>query len=598
MQPYDEIPPGDLSGERFLTFSLCDTPAWDSISGSGASCWDETYGPEHEEGNLFSYPSHVEDTPGYEERQEGPVVTRPDSFNVSGGEKKYLKVESASEDVAAQTSQTNVNAGFGVVGNIGVPDVGFGLEILAEGVDIKLPKIDIFGFEVAPNFIWNKTQMDVSTKTYETSESFEVDPGGQGLPCTGTDHKVSAAFFVDPAGAMNVAFGVDLLTDTAEPRAAWRRDGMYGDRPDPALVLPERFTYDRKAGLWSSEPDKWSATQLRGIRFWDELAKTWTTSCLAQDGQYRIQVPLYNASFKDAGDVTVEMSIRRHHSEDVVKVLGRKTAHLGGWPNNKAKVSFDLSGADLLGLDPHEAYHDLCFVLDPDGEIEELHEEWGKEADGGDPGGNNVGRYPIGVIHSRPMYTSGDVTCYADGSETPVRTKATAAAAAAAGEEGFTVWFEPVREDDARTRLSVAEFRQELAEQTESFRAHGWVRYNGPGPLTGLHVTVAHLESDGSRQIIARKIVPALYPDREYPFSFIVSPGTVEKEKFIIDVAGHGVSLRWPHEDERPTPDDQPDDEGSSSGGGCSTHAGTSAGLGGLALLALGALLLRGRDRK
>ena len=207
-------------------------------------------------------------------------------------------------------------------------------------------------------------------------------------------------------------------------------------------------------------------------------------------------------------------------------------------------------------------------MVDPDNEIDELHEEWGKESEGGDPGGNNVGRLTLGLWSARPMFISGDAKnremVYADGSTTPVPvTKAESASVAAAGTEALTLWFEPIRDDDARERLSAAEFREELAKQTEAFRAHAWALYDGRGPVTNLHVTVSHLEGDKTQHIIARKSIPALYPGKAYPFSFWVDPSAVEKEKFVIEITGPGVHLSWANGDEeQPTPSDG----GSSSG--------------------------------
>ena len=590
VQPGEEVPSEASGGVRYMTYSLCDSPG-DTTFGlaGGGSGGDDIYNAAHEEGNLFSYPTKASSTPGYKEKQASPLDgLRYLSFNAAGGltpqsnePNEVLTLDKSTVSTDTDSFQTTDRANASFTMNFGVPSFGFGAATLS----FSVPAVDLGGFEAAFNGDWTRTDMTVSTKRYDTTEGFQLYRGAGGLPYGNVDHWMDGVFYVDSAGAMTTAFGVDLKHDTTT-QAAWMKGGMYDQgKSDPALVLPRRFSaITGSDGGWTWKPNYNypNATQLRGIRFKEKDTGKWASSCLAQDADYEVHVPLYNASFVDAGEVTVEMRLREHFSSADKEVLGRTTVKLGGWPNHRATAVFGLTSAKLSGLVPDN--YDLWFAVDPSGDITELHEDWDPEKD---PGGNNGGRYPIGVIPSRPMYISGDVTYYADGSSDDVKPKA-AAAAATEGRK-VEVWFAPIREDDARTRLTVAEFREELAAQTESFHAHGWAGYSGHGPLTNLRLTIAHLESDGTRHVIARRIVPALYPDREYPFSFMIHPSMVDDMNFVVNVSGSGVSLRWPNEEEQPTPDG-----GSSSGGGCS-----ASGFGGLAALAvLGAALLKGRRRK
>ena len=43
-------------------------------------------------------------------------------------------------------------------------------------------------------------------------------------------------------------------------------------------------------------------------------------------------------------------------------------------------------------------------MVDPDNKLDELHEEWDYK---NDPGGNNVGRYPIAVLAEEPKAAAG-----------------------------------------------------------------------------------------------------------------------------------------------------------------------------------------------
>ena len=576
VQSGDEVPEGELSGERYMTLSLCDTPSYKGHSGGGGHVQDDTYAPSHEEGNLFSYPVKI----SFDPQPDAPEFKSAGDYNVADGASSTMAIESSETNTSKLSGQLVGEATGSFVGNLGIPDLGLGGDLLGTGVQIKLPTIDTAGLQASINLKFSGTVSKVSTKSFNASERFEVQHGEASLPCEGTDHNLSVATYVDKAGMLTTTFAVDLLTDSIapEPAVAWRRGGMYGGKPDPALVLPARFTYESKEDVWYPASDRWSATHVRGVRLWDDGAKSWSSQLLAQDASYKVHVPLYNASFKDAGGVKVALGIRKYQSEEIVREkVDEIVVKLGGWPDNKATAVFDLPSAVLSSLPPDN--YDLVFVVDPDNEIDELHEKWGKESEGGDPGGNNEGRIGIGLWSARPMFISGDAKnremVYADGSTTPVPVTKAESAAATAGEEGLTLWFEPIRDDDARTSLSVAEFREELAKQTKAFHAYGWARYDGRGPVTGLHVTVSHLEGDRTRHIIARKVIPALYPGKAYPFSFIVDPNTLEKEKFVIDVTGPGVSLSWSHGDEQTTPDG-----GSSSGGGC-----TASSLGALVLL-------------
>ena len=381
-------------------------------------------------------------------------------------------------------------------------------------------------------------------------------------------HLVKTQLYSDAAGVMKVGFAVDLQDSDA---LAWRSDGMYGASPDIALVLPAKFSRYTSVvdnvtrAVWSANPDRKSAIQLRGIWFKDEAGNV-VSSALVRGKKYTVEIPVYNASFKAPnGNVSIEMRLRKvADSEENDKDLGlldTQTFSIGGWKknteDNKATVKFSWMVPATLAA----GEYDLYFVIDPKGEIAELHENWDSVKD---PGGNNVGRYPIAVLEKEPeTYTTaaGDVSI------------------ASVSESDFKMLFRPIDADDTREWLTFDEFRAELADMDEDFRAYAKVVYSGSDTLTNLYLDALRVDTDGTENRIATRVIPALFPNTERELSFIVSPKKAKNGFFTVDITGDGTALHWPKD--------------SNSGSSSSGSSGCDGGFGGVALLAVAAALIK-----
>lgn len=119
--------------------------------------------------------------------------------------------------------------------------------------------------------------------------------------------------YLDVTGATTVAWAVTYFERTND---LWNSDGIYSKLPDPALLLPEKFKY------YASESSEWdrpgfainsndqTALKVRGVRFTADIdtdSKIDSSNLLVKDIDYTITVPVYNASFKDAENVTVRL---------------------------------------------------------------------------------------------------------------------------------------------------------------------------------------------------------------------------------------------------------------------------------------------------
>lgn len=192
-------------------------------------------------------------------------------------------------------------------------------------------------------------------------------------------------------------------------------------------------------------------------------------------------------------------------------------------------------------------------MIDPENLIDELHEEWNAETD---PAGNNAGRYPIAVLDDEPaVYTT---------------TYHVSVSAASVSENDFRLLFEPVRDDDTRTELTFDEFRKEAVSQAEDFRAFARIVYSGNEILTNQYMNVTRTVSDGVRERIAFRTIPAIFPNSERKMSFMVSPSILRNSVFNVDIVGDVVNLHWSSEaDSDSEPEPEPISGISSSSGGC-----------------------------
>lgn len=541
----------NLNGDVFMTFSMCDAPVI-THGVSGQSNQFDDYQPIHEEGNLFSYPTKIENIPYYSLKQAD--LTQEAGTNIGskteGTSQIRLSLSTATSDVSGLTTKSKkaINGSLTLV--------------------IGAPKVTGASTSATASYARELTNTDTFTKTYSESDEFIVTINNNPLPFSSSyiQHKIMSQLYSDAAGVMKVGFAVDLKS-AGENALVWRSTGMYGTKPDIALVLPARFDrtsntqYNNTLIKWTANGDRISATQIRGIHFIDENGD-YTTASLVKGKKYTVQIPVYNASFKAPDEpVEIEMRLRRIISNDETLdtdygQLDIQTFTIGGWTrdteNNKATVSFNCE----IPSDITQGNYDLYFVIDPSDDIKELHEDWDPETD---PAGNNVGRYPIAVLDDEPPAYS---TAYG-----------ASISAASVSENDFVLLFEPVRNDDTRTELKFDEFRKEAVKQTEEFRAFARVVYSGSEILTNQYMNVTRINPEGTLERIAFRTIPAIFPNTERNVSFMVSPELLRNSTFNVDIVGDGTNLHWqtePGSDPDPDPDPTPNNPGSS-GSGCNT---------------------------
>lgn len=546
----------DLNGDVFMTFSMCDAPVI-THGVSGQSYQFDDYQPIHEEGNLFSYPTKIQNIPYYSSRQAD--LTQETGTNIGskteGVSEITLSLSTATSDVSGLTTKSKkaINGSLTLV--------------------VGAPKVTGASTSATASYARELTNTDTFTKTYSESDEFIVTINNNPLPFSSSyiQHKIMSQLYSDAAGVMKVGFAVDLKS-AGENALVWRSTGMYGTKPDIALVLPARFDrttstqYNNTLIKWTANGDRISATQIRGIHFIDEDGN-YTTASLVKGKKYTVQIPVYNASFKAPDEpVEIEMRLRRIISNDETldTDYGRldiQTFSIGGWvqdtENNKATVSFNCEIPTTIT----QGNYDLYFVIDPEDSIDELHEDWNSKTD---PAGNNVGRYPIAVLNNEPPAYS---TAYG-----------ASVNAASVSENDFRILFEPVRNDDTRTELTFDEFRKEAVSQPEEFRAFARVVYSGNEILTNQYMNVTRINSEGTLERIAFRTIPAIFPNSERNVSFMVSPELLRNSTFNVDIVGDGTNLHWqsepgsdpdpePDPEPTPTPTPTPHNPGSSSGG-------------------------------
>ena len=568
-KPNDEV--GD---DKFMTFTLCEAPEIHDGEAGNSSQLDD-YNPIHEEGNLFSYPALIEHIPYWGAYQ---AILSQKKTTTMGKTRSSLTVDLT--EVNTNNTTTTTKSKKALNGSL--------------TLSLNVPKYLHASTTATGSYSKELTNTEAYTKTYQKSDKFiiELPASTTGIQSGYTAHSIAAQVYADAAGVMKTAFAVTELNQDA---ALWNRyGGVYGKKPDPALVLPKRFGIFKDAeGLqkWGAVEHWPTALKLRGISFYDVTAESSTIfsdelnssrsnlsrHSLIAGHTYKIQIPVYNASFVDAGNVDVEMRICKMNGNaddntlpDIssLNIIDRQTVRLGGWVDgsalglndpdpNKAMVSFDWT----IDSSYTESNYRLFFVIDPDNKIDEIHEVWDVSKEGGqytgDPGGNNVGYAKIAILNSEPEIVSDS-------------SGLSHVAADNVTEDDFEVYFEPVRANDTRTWLTLEEFRGELANMKEDFIAKGKVVYSGTRTLTDVSFTMLRNRS-GELSVIADRNIPAIFPNKEYYFSFIVYPERLLSSTFDVSMTGDNLNLSWTKDDgadDDSTPSDSVQDLGSS-GGGC-----------------------------
>ena len=140
--------------------------------------------------------------------------------------------------------------------------------------------------------------------------------------------------YADEAGILTLGFAVKDFNSTAR---LWR-DSIYRQKSDPSLYLPNKYLVQSKlmqGVIVTARTDELIATKIRGIRFYIPATSSYTGSVLYANSKYRIDVPIYNASFI-APNVPVEVALSYRDKGQTSKTLiARKSVTIGGWEAGK-----------------------------------------------------------------------------------------------------------------------------------------------------------------------------------------------------------------------------------------------------------------------
>ena len=369
------------SKEHYITFSMYD----DAILGSESANQTNTYQPIHEEGNLFSYPSDVTLSEGYNpdgllDSVHYAVWTKDlQLYQLSKFTEERIKALKYDENIERSELTKTVSA-------IGA----------------------FFGVDADP-FPPYTSHNRTFTKSFSTSEQIEFSLLGRS-----TEHGEYAGntlYFVPylaREGTMKVAMAVTLASPETSP--LWGSNSLYRKLPDPALLLPGK--YKRVGATLAANDVAGSAMRLRGMRFYVPELDLHSNVDFLAGLTYKVRVPLYNASFLDTGKFDVRLSYARagktagtfdKEKPYIISSLKEiETLHditMGGWDNNhsdnnKKWIEFTFK----VPKDTEEGEYVFYVQIDPDKKLQEVHESRMDSAGNLlDLGGNNEGYFSFTI---------------------------------------------------------------------------------------------------------------------------------------------------------------------------------------------------------
>ena len=353
--------------ENFITFTICDpNSAHKTIFGMG----DSRYQPFHEPGNLFSYPAALADVPGYADRRQL-------TDQVEVGSTGYSQTLKFTKSTGKQENKTEeVKVGF-ITSTVSMLN-------------------RIFGSSDTMN-IPQAADPETFTRNVSTAEALDVTLQQVDL---GSRYNTAFEGYLDASGAMTMAFTVTNF-DTYDSLCTSK--SLYRQRPDLSLVLPYKFSYQSDSQTFGGNTNDNKAYQMKGVRFYcveDSASPIASSNILVKGLKYRIEIPVYNASFVDAGSVTVRLSYAASNKYNAKKTrIANRTVTLKGWTNgvNCATVAFDWTPATSVA----SGNYYLFAEIDPSNAITEFHESR-KNSKGAivDFGGNNLGYFPFSLANA------------------------------------------------------------------------------------------------------------------------------------------------------------------------------------------------------
>ena len=384
--------------EYYISFSMASAPV---ITNANATA--NAYQPRHEEGNLFSYPAQINgtDVEGY--NADG-VLSDPGQFEVPDDDPQVLTL-----------SFTNANSMTDQTTKTTTPSAASKTLNWFERACLTVKNWFTKSKDMISTTPAQTENSKSYTRTYSTSEEISLIADQRSTLESSLVHAIGYTVtfrpYVAKEGAIRVAESVHLDNTAGDRYLLFSNpNSLYNRYADPSLLLPYKFK--RYGSTFIGETDIF-AMKMRGVRIYSENYGGYSNSILIPGFSYRIEVPVYNASFvKPLNGVTVRLSysntLNPQDKNAARHVIGTQIVQLEGWTNyansmengtsNRGVANFEWTVPDDATTADGNYY--FYVELDPGRLITEVHES--RMNDDGrtirDYGGNNEGYFPFSIL--------------------------------------------------------------------------------------------------------------------------------------------------------------------------------------------------------
>ncbi|MBQ4402608.1 MAG: hypothetical protein II832_10605 [Synergistaceae bacterium] len=327
------------------------------------------YQPTHENGNLFSYPTAIANIEGYAHKQKelSDIESIQFGAQVQGGQ-SFSKVKENETTESKKVSTGYLTDGLSLVDSI------FGTDLA------KVPE-----GEKGPTY----------TRYESSSERIDWELPRNAAAPLDTGYRTHYQAYVAENGAITCGFAV---SDFNTRLNLFSSEGIYSKYADPAFPLPNKFKcFDSKPDLpvFTYNTSRSHAMEMRGVRIYAIDFNRYTSSRLLKGARYRVEVPMYNASFKPVESVRVDLYWVNDDTVESLsgkQLIGTQYVSIPAWSNlgdNKTWAKFEFTPNI-----PVKKRYQFYALIDPEGKLPEVHENRDEKKD---PGGNNEGYFEFTV---------------------------------------------------------------------------------------------------------------------------------------------------------------------------------------------------------
>ena len=376
--------PTDLGDDKFLQFSLPDAVS-ESHDVSGALL--EYYRPEHENGQLLSYPWFQETQDDVEVLNTGRVITIS-----QGNFQTSLELQSSQSSSTTETTGHTLKTSAGVYFKAGTK------EKEPMGPDVSLEA----GYQSDLAVQQSSTS---ETNTYGKEKITIQETGAIVELLAGQSYGIKPLFFRKEGGPIQVSYSVD-----PDSLGVWW--DRYAEAPDVALNLPERWersssSSDQRGGASYSYIPNEELSRYRMKGFFvsdkpmsdDSAIQGWGTDVGVS---IWLNARIHNYSMMPVSNVKVQFQYQRYdcgtwserHDIGTVDIAG-----IPAWGNSANDINWKWAKIEFTPDD--DGYYCFWVIVDPDDGIEELpvHDNY-------DRYNNNAGYwgvpFPVGTEGNEP----------------------------------------------------------------------------------------------------------------------------------------------------------------------------------------------------